>query len=175
TSAPSPASTPADQVGASSAGLAAATTRPSPTRMMIPSLKIDMPVSPQGVDDIGLMALPPDPAEAGWYRFGPAPGDTQGATVIAAHVDSKELGIGPLADLRRLAPGEVIVVLDATGVEHAYRVESVDSVPRAELDLAQLFARTGTHHLNLVTCGGPYLRDRGGYQNNVIARAVPVS
>ncbi|MCG6568644.1 class F sortase [Tessaracoccus sp. ZS01] len=143
--------------------------------MMIPSLKIDMPVSPQGVDDIGLMALPPDPAEAGWYRFGPAPGDTQGATVIAAHVDSKELGIGPLADLRRLAPGEVIVVLDATGVEHAYRVESVDSVPRAELDLAQLFARTGTHHLNLVTCGGPYLRDRGGYQNNVIARAVPVS
>lgn len=144
----------------------------SPTRMVIPSIGIDMPVSPQGVDGIGFMALPDQPSEAGWYEYGPAPGDAGGASVIAAHVDSKEFGIGPMVALRKLAPGELISVLDDSGAEHRYRVEAVRSVPLAELDLAELFDREGPPRLHVVTCGGDYIPERGGYQSNVIAYAT---
>lgn len=147
----------------------------APARMIIPSFDIDMPVSAQGVDDAGLMALPPHPSEAGWYRFGPAPGDPEGATVIAGHVDSKEYGIGPLAALRRVNPGAEIIVITQEGREHRYRAESVESVPVAELDLGELFSRTGPARLHVVTCSGAYLPEQGGYQNNLIVHAVPES
>ena len=33
----------------------------------------------------------------------------------------------------------------------------------------------GAPRLHLVTCGGPYLPDRGGYQDNVVVSAQRVS
>src|SRR6478752_9981206 len=67
-------------------------TAAAPTRVAVARLGIDMTVEPQGVLPDGQMALPASPTVAGWYKFGSAPDDA-GATVIAAHVDSKT-GVG---------------------------------------------------------------------------------
>ena len=56
-----------------------------------------MAVDPVGVRDDGEMEIPEDADRAGWYQFGPAPADPAGATVIAAHVDSVQTGIGQFA------------------------------------------------------------------------------
>jgi sortase (surface protein transpeptidase) len=141
-----------------------------PTSVTIPRLGVRMPVRPQGVDREGLMALPDTAFAVGWYRFGPRPSDRVGATVLAGHVDTKDEGVGPLARLAGLRPGDRIEVRTARGSVR-YAVTSVNRVAKAVLDLPAVFSRTGRPRLHLVTCGGAYLPDQGGYQDNVVVSA----
>lgn len=141
-----------------------------PTGLRVPALDLELPVRALGVDDRGGMALPETPFAAAWYRFGPGPLDPRGATVVAGHVDTAEEGIGPLAGLTALRPGESIV-LDVGEETVRYRVEEVRQVDKAVVDLEALFSRDGPSRLHLVTCGGPYLPEAGGYQANVVVVA----
>lgn len=142
----------------------------APTRITVPSVRISMPVRPVGVDRAGLMALPESAYTAGWYRFGRGPLEPGGSTVVAGHVDTLEEGVGPLARLSSVRVGaEVRLVVGGRTV--TYRVERVERVAKSVLDLPRLFARGGPARLQLVTCGGAYLPDRGGYQDNVVVTA----
>lgn len=144
-----------------------------PTRVVVARLGIDMSVAAQGVDELGEMALPKNPAVAGWYRFGSAPADDSGAVVLAAHIDSKTLGVGPFVRLGSARAGdEVQVWVGATKV--IYRVSQVARVDKAQLDGDRLFATTGPARLHLVTCTGDYVKG-SGYQQNlvVVADRVP--
>ncbi len=158
--------------GAPTARLASAGRRtpPDPSQVSIPSLGLRMPVSAEGVDPDGAMALPPTPFRVGWYRYGPHPLDPAGATVIAGHVDTAEDGAGPLADLSALRRGDLVEVRAGQRTVR-YRVEEVLLVEKRGLDTASLFSRVGPARLHLVTCGGPYLPDAGGYQDNVVVIA----
>jgi Sortase domain len=144
----------------------------SPRQLAVPRLALEMPIVPTKVDGAGAMALPPKPTEIGWYAYGPRPGDPQGSAVLGGHLDSREYGIGPLAVLRRLRDGDVIVVRTTTGRE-AFRVTSVRMIRKQALPLRTLFDRDGQRRLRIVTCGGPYIRFRGGYQDNLVVTAVP--
>ncbi len=141
-----------------------------PTGLRVPALDLELPVQALGVDDAGGMALPETPFAAAWYRFGPGPLDSRGATVVAGHVDTAEEGIGPLAGLTSLRPGQS-VVLDAGDETVRYLVEEVRQVDKAVVDLEALFSRDGPPRLHLVTCGGAYLPEAGGYQANVVVVA----
>ncbi|MGL5811612.1 MAG: class F sortase [Nocardioides sp.] len=144
-----------------------------PTRLRVPAIGLDLPVQPDGVDEAGAMALPTTVDAVSWYRFGPAPLD-QGSTVIAGHVDTRSEGIGPLARLERLGPGDTFtVVLGDTEVD--YRVDAVREVSKSLVDLDALFARTGPRRLQLITCAGAYDRSRGGYQANLVVSATPTN
>lgn len=142
-------------------------------RLEVPSADIAMPVVPVGVAEDGTMALPPDAAEAGWYRFGPAPGTTTGTTLVAAHVDSRRSGIGPFSRLRDLARGDAVRVTTADGVTHDYVVVDVEKVPKEQAPVASWFDRDGARRLVLVTCGGEWRADTGHYADNVAATAEP--
>ncbi|HSN44084.1 MAG TPA: class F sortase [Propionibacteriaceae bacterium] len=144
----------------------------TPTRLRIPTLDADLRVLPVGLDKAGAMALPESPWQAGWYRFGSSPG-ARGATVIAAHVDAVDTGRGPLAGLARLKAGAAIEVV-VEGATLRYRVTKVVRVDKDAFDADAVFARTGPERLHVVTCGGRYDRATGGYDDNVIAIAVPV-
>ncbi len=135
-----------------------------PTTVTIGSLGVTLPVQPVGIAADGQMALPPNPSEVGWYRFGPSPSSPEGAVVLAAHVDSRTYGPGPLARAAALAPGSTIVV--ATGGRSiSYTVTDVIAVEKKDLDLALIFDRTGPPRLHLVTCGGEYVRGQGWTSN----------
>ncbi|MDL5350533.1 sortase [Microbacterium sp. zg-YB36] len=146
-----------------------------PQQLTSADLQIDMPVVPVGVQDDGSMEIPADPAVAGWYRFGPAPADAAGSTVLAAHVDSRVYGVGPLARLREAQRGQTVQVTDAAGAVSGYTVESVTYIPRAELPVDQLFDRNGPRSLVLITCGGQFDERTRTYSDNVVlvARASP--
>lgn len=143
-----------------------------PTMLRVPALDLRLPVRPEGVDAAGAMALPDTVAAAGWYRYGPRPGAEAGAAVIAGHVDTAEEGVGPLAALVGLGPGDVVSIDSARGTVD-YTVATVATIAREDLDLDRLFARGGSPRLHLVTCGGAYLPEAGGYQSNVVVVAVP--
>lgn len=171
---PTPASpTPQASVPVAPATPQADAPAPTPDRLELPSLGVDMRVQPVGVEGRGEMQIPERPSVAGWYRFGMAPADDRGTTVIAAHVDDRVYGIGPLAKLREAREGDVVTVTDADGTATDYVTESVTYIPRAELPVEELFTREGPRTLAVITCGGDFDQQTRTYSDNVvlIARA----
>ncbi len=147
--------------------------RPAPVRLAVPALGVDAAVEPVGVRDDGQMALPDDVDRLGWYRFGPVPG-AGGSAVLAGHVDDADQGLGALAPLRDAEPGAEVVVTDTAGTATRWRVVSRQVIEKQALPVDRLFARTGEPRLVLVTCGGPFLPDVGGYRDNVVVVAEPL-
>lgn len=145
-----------------------------PVRIRIPALDVSADVIPVGVDSSNAMEIPEDILQVGWYRFGPAPGSAEGSAVLAAHRDGRVQGRGVFYSLAALDLDDPIIVVDEDGRRMEYRVVARESIPKKKLPVNDLFANDGSPRLTLITCGGYYDRDNGGYQDNVIVTAVPV-
>ncbi|WP_259294319.1 class F sortase [Streptomyces resistomycificus] len=121
--------------------------------------------------DDGRTDVPADPAQAGWYRFGPAPGDAAGSAVLVGHVDSRTGELGELAALYDVRAGDRVGVRRGDGTTIAYEVVARRTVTKDRLP-ADVFRREGDPVLTLITCAPPYDPGRGGYQSNLIVTAV---
>lgn len=151
--------------------LAATPDVPVPAAVEMVALGIDAPVVPAGIDADGAFDLPPG-SQAGWYRFGPAPGD-RGSAVLAAHVDWNGAP-GAFFPLRDAALGDRLSVAYDDGSIVEFEVVSVEDYVKTELPLEELFARDGPPQLALITCGGEFDRETRSYASNVVVLAVPV-
>jgi len=145
----------------------------APVRLVVPSQHIDMRVVPVGVADDGSMGLSENAFEAGWYEYGPAPGDPAGNAVLAAHVDSVQSGIGPFTRLRDVRVGARVEVTDDASDVHRYRVVSVHKIAKEGAPTSSWFARDGVPRLVLVTCGGAWDAKTRHYADNVVVTAEP--
>lgn len=145
-----------------------------PRRVSIASVGISMKVRASGVASDGQMELPDDPRVIGWYRFGALPGDDRGSAVLGGHVDSVRFGTGPLARLASVQDGARVTVTGADGQRIDYRVTSVERITKSALPVDRLFAPDVDHRLVIVTCGGRYLPEAGGYEDNIVVIAEPV-
>ncbi|NYF10460.1 hypothetical protein HDC94_001616 [Leifsonia sp. AK011] len=171
---PTPSATAeAPAIGTHSAALAPVREPVPPVRVQVEGVGIDVSVVPVGVQPDGYMELPPDVAIAGWYRFGSDPGSESGTTVISAHVDSLEYGLGPFSQLKTLGVGAPITVTSSDGTTTTYAVESVQSILKDQLPLDQVFDREGSPRLVLITCGGQFNSEQLNYSDNVVVVAVP--
>ena len=147
---------------------------PEPQRVEVPSLGIDAPVLPVGIDmDAGALGTPKDIDRVGWFRDGAAPGDDKGAVLLAGHVDSARRGAGAFYPLKEARRGTRISVRSDDGRTRRYRVTSVKQMRKADLP-ARVFSRRGKARLVLVTCGGRFDERRGHYRDNIVVTAVPV-
>ncbi len=142
-----------------------------PRRVVVPDLGVNAQVVPTGVTQRGDAQIPRDGDVIGWYEYGAAPGELRGSSVLIGHRDTQAEGPGALFDLDQLRPGASVRVSQGKRTV-AYRVVQLRSIDKAGLPDA-LFRRGGPHQLVLITCGGPYLPDAGGYQENLFAIAVP--
>lgn len=134
----------------------------------------EMLVRPAGTSPQGLLDVPADIAQAGWWRGGAQLGDPFGSTLVAAHVDSRTQGLGPFAELLELPRG-ARVRLDSDHLSQTFEVRSRRLVPQGSLDReAWLFDVAGQRRLTLVTCAPPYDAARGGYQNLAVVIARPL-
>jgi Sortase domain len=150
------------------------TARPAvPVELVVGGIDLRIPIVATGVATDGQMQLPADPARIGWYRYGATPGSGRGSVVLGGHLDSRQYGVGPLVRLARTRPGDVIELGLSDGRSLKYRTEAVRNVDKQALALDDVFDRDGPRRLRLVTCGGEYLPDRGGYQQNLVVTAVP--
>jgi LPXTG-site transpeptidase (sortase) family protein len=163
------------EIGTQSSALQPVRHAVPPVRVQVSAVGVDVTVAPVGVEADGSMQLPQDVAVAGWYQFGSDPGSTTGTTVVAAHVDSVEYGLGPFSQLRNLAAGAIITVTSADGSTLDYTVESVQNILKTELPIGQLFDRDGAPRLTLITCGGQFDFAASNYSDNVVVIAVPVT
>ena len=147
---------------------------PAPPRQLaIPAIDLDVPVVEVGVAADGQMEIPSDVRTVGWYRFGPAPGQ-DGSAVLAGHVDSRTQGRGSFFRLVDLAVGDPARVLDAAGTVREFEVVARRAIDKSELPTGELFARTGSAQLVLVTCGGSFDASTRHYRQNVVVWLAPV-
>ena len=145
---------------------------PAPRLLTVEGTTIDMPIVEVGVSPDGAMEIPEPFNQAGWYRFGPAPGAAAGSAVVAAHVDTTS-DSAPFSQLRSLAPGTLVTVQREGAKPLTFRVTGVELKAKDAFDGASIFRRDGPPQLKLVTCGGRWLDEQQDYGDNVIVTAVP--
>jgi len=145
-----------------------------PIRVSIQSLSVQsnvMPVSSYG----GVMEIPEDISKVGWYVGASSPGDAQGSAVLVGHRDGVGSGRGAFYGIEELERGDAISITTSEGIQMTYLVVEVDVVDKDSIeDIATLiFTRSGDPRLTLITCGGAYVKNDGGYESNVIVTAIP--
>jgi hypothetical protein len=146
-----------------------------PARLSAPAVGIAAAVRAVGVEPgSSAMEIPEDVAVAGWYRFGPAPGEDGGVAIVTAHVDSARAGPGAFFRLRELDPGERVNVELADGRVLAYEVTGREQMAKGAVPSSRLFRRDGPPALALVTCGGDFDPATRHYRDNVVVWARPL-
>ncbi|MGY1456641.1 class F sortase [Streptomyces sp. SS8] len=145
---------------------------PEPAALSIPRLSLDARVQDVGVEDDGTVEIPEDAGQAGWYRYGPAPGAPAGSAVVVGHVDDRTGDLGAFAKLYGVREGDDITVERQGAPPLRYEVTAREVVDRDSLP-DEVFRRDGRPVLTLVTCAPPYDRESGGYQRNLLVYAIP--
>lgn len=149
---------------------------PAPSRLVVPSLGVDVVVDAVGVQDDGSMVIPGRVDRVGWYRYGPVAGAGRGNTVIAGHVDARgQAQMGVMYPVGNAEIGTRVTVVDEAGTPHEYEVVGRETITKTVLPVDEIFARDGEHRLLLITCGGPFQPELRSYRDNVVVTAVPVS
>jgi LPXTG-site transpeptidase (sortase) family protein len=139
-----------------------------PVELLIPSLDVHRPVEMVGTDQFGVMNLPVNAWNGGWYTGSPVPG-APGDAVIEGHAGypGKPMMFGKLATLHR---GDRIIVVLADGSKQLFLVVSMRSVP---IGLAPpgMAAYTGPARLTLITCTGSFDKKSYSYSNRLLLEA----
>ncbi|MDP9394888.1 MAG: class F sortase [Actinomycetota bacterium] len=138
-----------------------------PVRLVVPSLRLDVPVGRLGVTSAGEIEVPREYDRVGWFARSPRPGD-RGAAVLAGHVDS-ENGPAVFYHLSALQPGAEVVVERADGSSATFRVDRLATYAKDEFPTVEVYA-SNDRALRLITCGGKF-RD-GEYEDNVVVYAT---
>lgn len=146
---------------------------PPPVRLRLPRLDVDAQVLPVSVGADGLLGVPDNPRQLGWWSASDRPGMPSGSVVIDGHVDSAALGLGALFRLSEARPGDAVLLTNAAGSSISYTVVARRSYSKATLPAAEVFAADVGPRLVLLTCGGSFDQATRHYADNVVVYAVP--
>lgn len=137
-----------------------------PMRLQIPKIGVSAPVELLGLTSDGAMEAPIGWWDAGWYKYGPLPGQ-EGNSVIAGHLDSTT-GPALFWRLTSLAPGDTLSVTLSNGQSEQFVVERQVSYADNNAPLQQIFGPASTDNLNLITCGGIWNPFQHNYSNRTV-------
>lgn len=159
-------------IGLGSAAIPAAATPQAhpdgivPVALEIPTIDVSTPLVRLGLAPDRTVEVPIDPDQAGWFDLGAFPGKA-GSSVVLGHLDSAE-GPAVFARLGELLPGDSVMVRRANGSVLEFSVVKAVLYPNADFPAVRVYAAQSLRRLNLVTCGGAFDADRGGYQSNLV-------
>ncbi|WP_189309495.1 class F sortase [Streptomyces brasiliensis] len=142
----------------------------SPERVRIPSIRVDAPVTPVGLDTDGWVAAPPpdDPNLAGWFTGAVSPGE-KGTAVIVGHVDNKS-GPAVFYGLGALKKGSQVEVRRKDGKTAVFEIYGIEVFAKSNFPGDRVYASKGTPELRVITCGGGFSKENG-YEGNVVVFA----
>jgi LPXTG-site transpeptidase (sortase) family protein len=138
-----------------------------PTRVEIPAIDVAENLHGVGLKPDGSMEMPGF-GDAGWYDLGPRPG-APGPAVLVAHVHSPA-GPDVFWDLHELEPGDLVTVHRTDGTS-TFVVERSEQVAKDDLPYDRIWKKTESSVLRLITCGGTFDPQIGGYPDNTIVYA----
>ena len=139
-----------------------------PVQLLIPSLRVHRPVEGVGVDRWGLLNLPVNGWNAGWYTGGPVPG-APGDAVIEGHAGypGQPMIFGRLGNLQQ---GDKIIVVLSDGSQQLFLVESMAVLP-VGAPMRGLADPAGPPRLTLITCAGHFDEDTKFYSQRLLVQA----
>ena len=139
-----------------------------PAQLLIPLLRVNRTVEAVGTNRSGVMNLPVNGWNAGWYRGGPIPG-APGDAVIEGHAGypDQPMIFGKLSTLR---PGDQIVVVLGDKSQRLFTVVSQSSVPVGSTP-ADFASPYGPPRLTLVTCSGDFDATTHSYARRLVVQA----
>jgi sortase (surface protein transpeptidase) len=143
-----------------------------PVSVDVPKIGARSSLVPLGLNPDNTIEVPPvtKPLQAGWYSYGPTPGEL-GPSVILGHVDgNKQKGI--FFRLKEMAPGDKIAVARKDGSTANFVVTKVDRVPKDTFPTDAVYGNTVGPELRLITCGGSFDRAAHSYRDNIIVFAA---
>ncbi|MCX4748542.1 class F sortase [Kitasatospora sp. NBC_01287] len=142
----------------------------APTRLVIPAIGVDAPVSSGGLNADGTVQVPPmdQPGQVDWYSGGPAPG-ALGPAVLLGHVNT-QAGPAVFAKLPKLRPGDRVEIRRADGSTATFQVRELQDYPKDGFPSQTVYGNTANPQLRLITCGGT-LRSDGHYSDNIVVFA----
>ncbi|WP_051837004.1 class F sortase [Streptomyces sp. NRRL WC-3742] len=143
-----------------------------PTRLLIPALGVDAPVTGLGLNaDLTVEVPSADHGdEVGWYRNGPTPGET-GPAVLIGHYDTVH-GPAVFKNLPRLKPGDLIRIRRTDGGTVDFKVRTLVQAAKDAFPTDQVYGDTPGPALRLITCGGR-IGKNGHWTDNIIVLADP--
>jgi sortase (surface protein transpeptidase) len=145
-----------------------------PERLKISKIGVDANVQQVGLTAKGNMGVPTNFTDAGWYKYGVAPGEI-GSAVMAGHVDNA-LGLdGVFKHLSDLRPGDEITVSSVSGKELTFKVTRVESYPYDQVPAEGIFNDGSGAHLNLITCDGNWVQPAKNYDRRLVVYSDLVS
>jgi hypothetical protein len=139
-----------------------------PAQLLIPSLNVHRAVEGVGVNRFGVMNLPVNGWNAGWYKAGPVPG-APGDAVIEGHAGypNQPMIFGNLSTLRT---GDQVVVVLADGSKRLFVVVSKATFPvgSAPPGMGEPY---GLPRLTLITCTGSFDANSFSYSRRLVVEA----
>ena len=144
-----------------------------PVAVSIPAIDVHSALLALGSNPDGTLQVPqpgPDYDSAAWFDGSPRPGDP-GPAVIEGHVDSARNGPSVFYSLGALESGDRVEVARADGSTVAFEVYDVRVVPKDDFPTLEVYGNTVGPELRLITCGGPFDRSAGHYEDNVVVFA----
>lgn len=123
----------------------------------------------------GVLQVPDNPLDVGWWTGSPLPGSAQGATIIDGHIDSARTGPGALAHVAQLRPADPIEVVLPNGHILTYLVTARRVFVKSAGLPPSLFTAAGPPHLTVISCGGPFDSNSRSYEDNIVTLATPTT
>lgn len=140
------------------------------SRLVIPSLNVDRPISEGGTSATGVMLAPTEPFAISYYSYSGRPG--RGNAVFAGHVDDRTVGQAVFWNLHRLREGDVILVRLADGSELRYGVKFNVAFDAATGPWQSLFgAQAVADGVTIYTCDGDFDPASRTYNQRRVVRA----
>jgi sortase (surface protein transpeptidase) len=170
---PSPVRSSAEPTVPSPSVAPTAIPRAIPLSVSIPDIGVDSRLVRLGLNPDGTLEVPTDVSVAGWYEFGPSPGQS-GPAVIVGHVDSKR-GPAVFFKLGSLEVGSLVRVTLEGRTELLFRVYAVREVAKTAFPTKLVYGATPGPELRLVTCGGAFDASTGHYLDNIVVFARSAS
>ncbi len=145
---------------------------PRPVALIIPAIGVNTRLIHLGLAAGGAVAVPPDPAVAGWYTGSPRPGAI-GSAIILGHIDSLS-GPAVFYRLGHLRPHDRVYVRRTDGKLAVFRVDSVRWYLKSRFPTAAVYGPTPDPELRLISCGGVFDPSLKSYLSNVVVYATAV-
>ncbi|MFJ8472458.1 class F sortase [Kitasatospora sp. NPDC094011] len=141
-----------------------------PTRIRIPAIKVDAPLTGLGLTAARQLNTPPMDQRnlVGWYRDGSTPG-AAGNALLVGHADNHS-GPAVFYRLGLLRPGDTVEVTRRDRRTAVFTVDQARVFPKRDFPDALVYGATEQAELRLITCGGKFDR-RTGYESNTVVFA----
>lgn len=137
-----------------------------PARLKIPAISIDAEIESVGLTPNGAMDIPKSAYDVAWYSPGPRPGEV-GSAVMSGHLDWYGVPEGVFYNLDKLKQGDKLYILDDKGKSIFFEVRKIRYYDY-EVLVPEVFISDSGIHLNLVTCGGEWIKAKNSYTKRLV-------